>query len=119
MSGAWHSDLIKGAEDEFTAFLNTFQFGSPTHTIIHNVTADSCDDPKAIQRLMALQLCSPVRWYDTIRRLVSEKVDVFVEVGPGKVLTGLLKKIVAPDYVHRVYSVGDMKSLEALVNGLA
>ena len=119
VSGAWHSDLIKGAEDEFSAYLNTFSYASPTNTVIHNVTADRCDDGNAIQRLMALQLCSPVRWYDTIRRLVSEKVDVFVEVGPGKVLTGLLKKIVPPDYTHTVFHVSSLETLEALVSELA
>ena len=116
VSGAWHSDLIKGAEDEFTAFLNTFQFSSPAHILIHNVTADSCEDTKSIQRLLALQLCSPVRWYDTIRRLVSENVEVFVEVGPGKVLAGLLKKIVPSDYDHRVFNASNLKTLEALVS---
>jgi len=119
VSGAWHSDLIKGAEDEFIAYLGTFPFSSPANTVIHNVTADHCNDGKAIQRLMALQLCSPVRWYDTIRRLVSEKVDVFVEVGPGRVLTGLLKKIVPGDYEYTVFTVGNMKTLEALVSELA
>lgn len=119
VSGAWHSDLIKGAEVEFIAFLDTFQFNSPADTIIHNVTADSCDDGKGIQRLMALQLCSPVRWYDTILRLVAEKVDVFVEVGPGKVLTGLLKKIVPVDYDHTVLNVSNLRTLEALVADLS
>lgn len=119
VSGAWHSDLIKGAEDEFIAYLNTFSFNSPTNTVIHNVTADRCEDGKAIQRLMAMQLCSPVRWYDSIRRLVSEKVEVFVEVGPGKVLTGLLKKIVPPDYDHKVFTVGNMKTLETLISELS
>lgn len=119
VSGAWHSDLIKGAEDEFIAFLDTFQFVSPANPVIHNVTADSCDDSNEIQRLMALQLCSPVRWYDTIHRLVSEKVDVFVEVGPGKVLAGLLKKIVPADYTHTVLNVSNMNTLEALVAKLS
>ncbi len=119
VSGAWHSDLIKGAEDEFMAYLDTFSFGSPASTIIHNVTADRCGDGKAIQTLMARQLCSPVRWYDTICRLVSEKVNVFVEVGPGRVLTGLLKKIVPGDYEHRTFAVGNMKALEAVVSELS
>lgn len=119
VSGAWHSDLIKGAEDEFVAFLDDFSFASPGNTIIHNVTADSCDDGKGIQRLMALQLCSPVRWYDTILRLIAEKVEVFVEVGPGKVLTGLLKKIVPADYAHSVFSVSNMKTLEDLTANLS
>jgi [acyl-carrier-protein] S-malonyltransferase len=119
VSGAWHSDLIKGAEDEFIAYLDTFSFSSPAITVIHNVTADRCDDGEAIQQLMAQQLCSPVRWYDTIRRLVSEKVDVFVEVGPGRVLTGLLKKIVPGDYDHRIFTVGNMKALESMVSELS
>jgi [acyl-carrier-protein] S-malonyltransferase len=50
---------------------------------------------------------------------VSEKVDVFVEVGPGKVLTGLLKKIVPVDYNHTVFTVGNMKTLEVLVSELS
>lgn len=119
VSGAWHSDLIKGAEAEFIAFLDTFRFASPTSTVIHNVTAESCNDGKEIQRLMALQLCSPVKWYDTILRLMSEGVEVFVEVGPGKVLTGLLKKIVPADYEYRVFNVSNMKTLESLVSELA
>jgi [acyl-carrier-protein] S-malonyltransferase len=119
VSGAWHSDLIKGAEAEFTAFLNPFPFRSPANTLIHNVTADCCEDGKAIQRLMARQLCRPVRWYDTIHRLVSEKVDVFVEVGPGRVLTGLLKKIVPEDYEYTVFAVGNMKTLETMISELS
>ncbi len=119
VSGAWHSDLIKGAENEFFAFSDTFQFVSPANTVIHNVTADSCHEGKEIQRLMALQLCSPVKWFDTILRLMAEKVDVFVEVGPGKVLTGLLKKIVPADYAHTVFNVSNLKTLETLVAGLA
>ena len=119
VSGAWHSDLIRGAEDAFMAFLDPIQFGTPANTIIHNVTAAACDDPLAIKRLMALQLCSPVRWYDTIRRLVSEAVDVFVEVGPGKVLTGLLKKNVPGDYDHAVFSVNNMPTLDRLISALS
>lgn len=119
VSGAWHSELIKGAEDEFMAYLDSVRFASPANTIIHNVTADSCVDGKTIRRLMAMQLCSPVRWYDTIRRLVSEQVDVFVEVGPGSVLKGLLKKIVPADYDHTVFTVNNMKTLETMVSDLS
>ena len=119
VSGAWHSDLIKGAEDEFDVFLKDFQFEPPTATVIHNVTADRSDDAEAIPHLMARQLCSPVKWYDTIIRLMRENVDVFVEVGPGKVLTGLLKKIVPADYPYDVYQVGNLKTLDALVSKLS
>jgi [acyl-carrier-protein] S-malonyltransferase len=117
VSGAWHSGLISGAEDEFSDYLHTFQFQSPAHAVIHNVTADSCDDASEIPTLMARQLCSPVKWYDTIRKLVDEKTEVFVEVGPGKVLAGLLKKIVPAEDDYTVYNVSDMKTLEAFISG--
>ncbi|WP_319522478.1 ACP S-malonyltransferase [uncultured Desulfosarcina sp.] len=119
VSGAWHSELIKGAEEEFAAFLETIEFSSPAHRVIHNVSADSCQEAPEIRQLMANQLCSPVRWYDTVCRLMAEKVDTFIEVGPGRVLAGLLKKIVPPEYDHRVFNVGNMKTLEALVSELS
>lgn len=119
VSGAWHSDLIRGAEAEFIDFLDTFRFDSPVNTVIHNVTADRCEDAKSIRRLIALQLCSPVKWYDTVRRLVAEQVNVFVEVGPGKVLKGLLKKIVPVDHAQPVFNVNNLKTLDALVSELA
>ncbi|BBO83755.1 malonyl CoA-acyl carrier protein transacylase [Desulfosarcina ovata subsp. sediminis] len=119
VSGAWHSDLIKGAEDEFSAFLDSIPFASPVHPVIHNVTADRCDDAETIRQIMARQLCSPVRWYDTVCRLCDEKVTVFVEVGPGKVLAGLLKKIVPTDYEHRIFNVNNMKTVETLISALS
>jgi [acyl-carrier-protein] S-malonyltransferase len=112
VSGAWHSALIKGAEEEFIVFLAAMKFADPAHPVIHNVTAQSCSQAQKIRGLMASQLCSPVKWYDTICRLVEEKVEVFVEVGPGKVLAGLLKKIVPPDYDHLVLNVNNMKTLD-------
>jgi len=115
VSGAWHSDLIRGAEQEFSAFLETVAFHTPQSPVIHNVTADVCGKPEEIRSLMAQQLCSPVRWYDTVRRLMAEKVEVFVEVGPGKVLTGLLKKILPGDYPCGIYNVSDRESLEAFI----
>jgi len=119
VSGAWHSELIQGAEEEFTAFLDTIAFTTPTNRVIHNVTADACDDGPAIRTLMARQLCSPVRWFDTIGRLMAEEVNVFVEVGPGKVLAGLLKKILPAEYDHRVYTVSNLKTLDAFVSQLS
>ena len=61
---------------------------------------------------MVQQLCSPVRWFDSMRSLAEAKVETFVEVGPGKVLTGMLRKILPRDYPSRVYNVYDMQTLE-------
>ncbi len=112
VSGAWHSELISGSVAEFNEALANVAFSKPGVPIITNVTADYCADPDELRTIMASQLCSPVRWYDAVQRLVAEKVDVFVEVGPGKVLTGLLKKIIPGDYPCKVHSVNSLKSLE-------
>ena len=108
VSGAWHSELIKGAEDEFNEFLESITFNAPESQIVLNVTGDSSTDPDEIKSIMAKHLCSPVRWYDSMCKLVEEKVEVFVEVGPGKVLAGLLKKAMPKDYPGKIYNVNNM-----------
>lgn len=112
VSGAWHSDLIKGAEEEFQSFLESIPFSAPKCSVIHNVTADTCVEPDKIRALMATQLCNPVRWYDTICRMLDDGVDTFVEVGPGKVISGLVKKIIRPDHSVKIYNVNDPVSIE-------
>ena len=116
VSGAWHSELIKGAENDFHEHLQTLSFSTPTIPVIHNVTADIIDDPDDIRKTMVQQLCSPVRWYDTMCKLMDEKIEIFVEVGPGKVLTGLLRKSLPKDYPATLYAVNNMKSLEKFLN---
>jgi len=115
VSGAWHSELIKGAEEEFKAFLDTIPFNVPEKSLIFNVTADTSNDPDEIKEVMGRQLCSPVRWYDTITKLMDENVEIFVEVGPGRVLAGLLNKILPRDYPARIYNVANMKQLEVFL----
>jgi [acyl-carrier-protein] S-malonyltransferase len=65
---------------------------------------------------MTRQLCSPVRWYDTMNKLVEEEVEVFVEVGPGKVLAGLLKKTLPGEYPAKIYNISNMKQFEKFIN---
>jgi [acyl-carrier-protein] S-malonyltransferase len=112
VSGAWHSELIKGAEEEFKAFLDSAHFNAPEKSILFNVTADTSNDPVEIKEIMGRQLCSPVRWYDTISKLMDEEVEIFVEVGPGRVLAGLLKKILPRDFPAKIYNVANMQQLE-------
>ena len=61
---------------------------------------------------MARQLCSPVRWYDSMRRLMEAETEIFVEVGPGNVLAGILRKTLPRDHPAKVYQVGGMQTLE-------
>ena len=112
VSGAWHSALIKDAQDDFKEYLETISFSSPQKSILFNVTAHPSDQPDEIKEIMGRQLCSPVRWYDVMNKLIGEDVEVFVEVGPGRVLAGLLKKILPRDHPAKIYNVGNLKQLE-------
>ena len=118
VSGAWHSPLIRGAEDEFLAFLESITFQAPHGQVLHNVHAESTNDPQQIKAVMAKQLCSPVRWHDTMLKLINEQVDVFVEIGPGRVLTGLLKKTLPKDYQARMFNVYDLPSAEKFLESM-
>ena len=112
VSGAWHSALIQDAEKDFENFLESIPFSTPDMPVLHNVTADSTNDPLEIQSLMVTQLCHPVKWFDTMGRLMEENIDIFVEVGPGSVLAGLLKKTIPEGYPHQIFRVNNMKTLE-------
>lgn len=115
VSGAWHSQLIQGAQDEFKNFIESIPFNTPQRPTIFNVTANFEKKPDDIKSIMARQLCSPVKWYDSICKLMAEHIEIFVEVGPGKVLTGLLKKILPKDYPCQIFNVNDMKALEQFI----
>jgi [acyl-carrier-protein] S-malonyltransferase len=112
VSGAWHSELIKGAEQEFKEVLSQIGFNPPEKAIILNVSADISTVADEIKEIMGRQLCSPVKWYDCMGRLMDAEVETFVEVGPGRVLAGLLKKILPEDYPAKVYNIANMKQLE-------
>lgn len=112
VSGAWHSELMEGAVDDFRDFLGTIAFSRPAHPVIHNVTAEAASEPGEIPGIMAKQLCSPVRWYDSIKKIGEEGGGTFLELGPGRVLTGLARRILPRDAVRGLHNVFDMKSLE-------
>ena len=118
VSGPWHSELIRGAEKDFRAFLAEIPFNAPKRPVLFNVTAASGSDPNEIKELMARQLCSPVRWYDSVCRMQEDEIEVFAEVGPKKVLTGLLRKIIPDNYEHEVHNVDGMKGVEAFLKAV-
>jgi [acyl-carrier-protein] S-malonyltransferase len=115
VSGAWHSELIKGAEEEFKEYLDTVSFSKTVTPVIHNVSADISSDPSEIRDLVGKQLCSPVKWFDSINRLIDEQIEIFAEIGPGTVLTGLVKKIIPKDYQFLAYSINSIKNFENFV----
>lgn len=115
VSGAWHSQLMRGAETEFNDFLQSISFQKPKNPVVHNVTADISDDTNEIRSIMGKQLCHPVKWYDSMHRLLKEEIEIFAEIGPGHVLSGLIKKTVPKDYPCKICSISDMRSFEQLL----
>ncbi len=92
VSGAFHSPLMHHAQIEFAAYLSQFQFSLPTVPVISNVTAKPYQVDE-IQKNLAEQISSSVRWVDTIEYLLAQGVTEFEELGPGTVLTGLIRRI--------------------------
>lgn len=119
VSGAWHSLLMGKAMDDFRQFMEGIPFSAPQTTVLFNATAESETDPEEIKGLMAKQLITPVKWYDIIQKMVSSGVDTFVEVGPKKVLTGLVKKILPRETEAKIYNIGDTQSLENFLKAMA
>ncbi len=118
VSGAWHSDLMRRAEEEFAGFLSDIPFGTPQSHVVFNVTGEVETDPEEIRSVMSRQLCRPVRWYDTMIRLMGEGVEVFAEVGPGKVLTGLLKKTLPKGHPYALYTVNSVEGVDDFLAGV-
>ena len=115
VSGAWHSELVWGAYEEFESYLNEISFHSAAIPNIFNTNADIENDPNKIKTIMSKQFCQPVRWSDSVLKLASCKVDTFIEIGPGKVLTGLLSKILPSDYSYRAYNIDTLDSLNSFI----
>ena len=118
VSGAWHSELMRGAQDEFREYLETIRFEAPARPVVMNVTADVAEDPDEIREIMTKQLCSPVKWYDSIQKMMDAEIEIFAEIGPGKVLAGLLKKILPVDYPAEIFTVNNMKTLEKFLTAV-
>jgi [acyl-carrier-protein] S-malonyltransferase len=119
VSGAWHCRLMENAVQEFRDFMEDIPFVRPRSAILFNATAGGESDPDEIKDIMARQLISPVRWYDIILKMMEDRVEVFAEVGPKKVLTGLLKKIIPGDRETEIYNVEDMKSIDQFLESQA
>lgn len=93
VSGAFHSRLMRPAVDMFGPAVAGTPISPPSRMFLPNVSASGTKDPEEIRKNLVEQICSPVRWQATIERMLEEGADTFIEVGPGKVLTGLLKRI--------------------------
>lgn len=93
VGGAFHSPLMEPAREELAAAIKNTTFSKPNCPIYQNVTASAITDENEIKANLILQLTAPVRWTQSIQQMVADGATHFTEVGPGKVLQGLVKKI--------------------------
>ncbi len=115
VSGAFHSKFMEKASEGFTEFASSLELNDASVPVITNVDAEVTVSAEDFRRKMPKQICSSVYWTQTIQKMAADGVDTFIEIGPGKVLAGLNKKI-APDAA--VYNVFDKASLDAALTAL-
>jgi [acyl-carrier-protein] S-malonyltransferase len=93
VAGAFHTSIMQPAVERLTAALAAVSLKSPRIPVICNVDAQSHDDPELLRELLIRQVVSPVLWEDSMRRLISDGCTHFHELGPGRVLRGLLRRL--------------------------
>lgn len=93
VSGPFHSPLLQDAGQKLAKALEKTVIVEPKIGYLSNVTADYVTEPEKIRSLLALQVCHPVCWQQTMERLIADGADEFMEIGPGKSLTGFMRKI--------------------------
>ena len=111
VSGPFHSSMLQNAGKELEKELSKVEFSSLKIPYVTNVTAQYVTDFKETKHLLAKQISSSVRWQQSVEKMLEDGVDTFVEIGPGKTLTGFMKKI-APD--AKAYNIQKVEDLELL-----
>jgi [acyl-carrier-protein] S-malonyltransferase len=116
VSGAFHSPLMRVAEEGLQAQLESVEFGDPAFAVVSNVSAQPVTDGAEAKRLLVDQLTSAVRWTHSVRTMLQMGAERFLEVGSGKVLTGMLKRI-DKAAEGRGVALGTAEQVEEFLNG--
>jgi [acyl-carrier-protein] S-malonyltransferase len=111
VSGAFHSPLMAVAESGLQAHLEGVAFAQPAFPVVSNVEAEPVSDPELARQLLIEQLTSPVRWTASMRTMLGRGVDRFLELGPGRVLAGLMRRIERSADVESVDTAEQLESL--------
>lgn len=113
VSGPFHSSLMKRAAEDFANIIGEIEFKKPAFPVVSNVTADFVEEPEEIKGLLIKQICSSVRWVESIKLIQAQGVNTFIEAGPGKVLRGLLRRI---DSSLTTYNIDDPETMQDFLN---
>ncbi|MDE6357073.1 MAG: ACP S-malonyltransferase [Eubacteriales bacterium] len=112
VSGPFHTSLLKPASEKLETELNNISINEPKVPVITNLTGDIVSN---IKETLVKQVMSPVKWEQSIKKIIENGVDTFIELGPGKTLSSFVKKI---DRSVNVYNVEDLASLEKTCKGI-
>lgn len=93
VGGAFHSPLMEPAREELAAAIEATEFNTPVCPVYQNVAASAISDPAEIKKNLVAQLTAPVKWTQTMQAMIADGASEVIEVGPGKVLQGLFKKV--------------------------
>lgn len=115
VSGAFHSPLMKKASDDYKEFVDSVKIDNASIPVVTNVDAIETTEAKDFEEKMVDQIYSSVFWTQTINKMIEQGVDTFIEIGPGKVLMGMNRKI---SREVKTYNVFDMASLEKVIDTL-
>ena len=114
VSGPFHSPLLVGAGEKLAKELEHVEIHDIQIPYIANVTADYVTDKADVKPLLEKQVSSSVKWQQTVERMIADGVDTFIEIGPGKTLSGFMRKINKEMKVYNVEKVEDLEKLKAL-----
>ncbi len=111
VSGPFHSSMLKGAGDKLGAELANVTFSDPIIPYINNINAEVVSSAESIKDTLERQVYNPVRWQQSMEKMIEMGVDTFYEIGPGKTLAGFMKRI---DRSRKVISVNSLEGLETI-----
>jgi len=114
VSGPFHSPMLQYAGDRLAGVLQTVSINKPEIPYISNVTADYVKDEALVKDLLSRQVASSVRWQQSIEKMIEDGIDTFVEIGPGKTLSGFMRKINRNVTVMNIEKVEDLEKLESI-----
>ena len=112
VSAPFHCSLMKPAAKKMESKINSTNFKKPSFKIVNNVTSIPEDNPDKIKRLLIDQICSTVKWRESIINMSKGNVTKFIEIGPGKVLSGMVKRTLKNINCFSINSIDDMKKIQ-------
>ena len=120
VSGPFHTSLLKPASDKLKEELKNIDFHDMQVPVLTNLTGDLVASASDIPEILTKQVMNPVKWDQSVRKMIELGVDTFVEMGPGKTLSSFVKKVAKDMGAENieVYNIEDVKTLEKAIGGL-